>query len=179
MTARLRLLYPFLFAVVPLLNVLARSPGGSSLSDIGMLIALMLAACGVAYGIVALVARGRWPALVVPLVVLMVILWFYGISALMQAVPGAGGWVMVGAAAGLTVGIVWWLARRPRVLDKATTFLALTGLLLAGWMVMRAAVHGLRTREVVENSTLAHLLAQPFPSTHAVAAAGASLRRDV
>ena len=118
MTARPRLLYPFLFAVLPLLNVLARSPGGSSLSDVGLLIALMLVACGVVYGVVTLAARGRWPALVVPLVVLMVIVWFYGISALTrlahQAVPGAGSWAMVGTVAALTVGVVWWLARRPR-----------------------------------------------------------------
>ena len=183
MTAHLRFLYPFLFAILPLLNVLAWSPGWSSLSDIGLLIALMLAACGVAYGIVALAGRGRWPALVVPLVVLMIIVWFYGISDLSRlahrAVPGMGSWVLVGAVAALTVGVVWWLARRPLVLGKATTFLALTGLLLAGWMVVQATVHGLRTRGIVENSSLAERLAQPLARSHRVAAGGASPRRDV
>ncbi len=173
MTARLRFLYPFLFAVLPLLNVLAQKPGASSLSDIGLLIGLMLAACGVAYGMVALAARGRWPALAVPLIVLMIIVWFYGISDLSRAFPGMGSWVVVGAVAALTVGVVWWLARRPGLLDKATTFLALTGLLLAGWMVVQAAAHGLRTRGVVEKSALAARLTQPLATPHPVAAAGA------
>jgi hypothetical protein len=182
MTARLRLLYPFLFAVLPLLNVLARSPGGSSLSDMGLMIAAMFGACAALYGLVLLVGRGRLPKTMAALIVFLMIVWFYGYSALArwaQAVsPGGTGLVIVAGAMALTAGAAWWLARRPAALQRVTTFLALTGTLATGWMLTRATLHGMRTREVIARSALADQLAQRLPMP-AAAARDKAPHRDI
>ncbi|MGZ8398733.1 MAG: hypothetical protein ACXWWN_06830, partial [Gemmatimonadales bacterium] len=158
MTARLRLLYPFVFAVLPLLNVLSRNPGGSNLWDMSLMIAAMLAVCAVFYGLVMLLGRGRFQKPVVSLIVFLMIFWFYGYSPLAQSVPagapGAAGLAIVAAAAALTAGAAWWLARRPASLGWVTTFLALTCTLAAGWMLSRTALHAIRTRGATAQSAL-------------------------
>lgn len=183
MTVRLRLLYPFLFAVLPLLNVLARSPSGSSLSDMGLMIAAMLGACAVLYGLVLLVGRGRLPKTTASLIVFLVIVWFYGYSALarwaQEVSPGGVGLVIVAAAMALTAGVAWWLARRPAVLQRVTTFLALTGTLATGWMLIQATLHGVRTREVIAQSALARQLARPLPMPPASVPRDKALQRDI
>lgn len=165
MTPRLRLLYPFVFAVLPLLNVLARSPGGSNLGDMGLMIAAMLAVCAVFFGLVLLAGKSRVPGPMISLIVFFMIVWFYGYSPLAQSVqawaPGTRGLAMVAAVAALTAGAAWWLARRPAFLERATTFLALTGTLAAGWMLTLAALHGIRTRGATAQSALLQRLAQP------------------
>ena len=116
MTQRLRLLYPFLFAVLPILNILTRSPGESSMTDVAVVVGVMLAACALAYAIVALAARGRGSGLVAPLVVFAVLLWFYGYDAATswarRLAGGSLGHLVVALVALATVAIVWWLARR-------------------------------------------------------------------
>ena len=44
MTQRLRLLYPFLFVLIPLLSILTRSPGESALADVGVVAGIVLVA---------------------------------------------------------------------------------------------------------------------------------------
>jgi hypothetical protein len=183
MTARPRLLYPFLFAVLPLLNVLARSPGGSGLSDMSLMIAVMLGACAALYGLVLLLGRGRLPKTMASLIVFLTIVWFYGYSAFARwaqgVSPGGAGLVVVAAAMALTVGAAWWLARRPAALERVTTFLALTGTLATGWMLTRATLHGIRTREVITQSALARQLARPLPMPPAAALRDKALHRDI
>ena len=82
MMRRLRLLYPFLFVVLPILTVLTRNAGGSTLDDVATLMVVVLAACAAAYAMVALVSGRGWASPVVPLIVLAGILWFYAYQAL-------------------------------------------------------------------------------------------------
>ena len=183
MTARLRLLYPFVFAVLPLLNVLSRNPGGSNLWDMSLMIAAMLGVCAVFYGLVLLLGRGRLQKPVVSLIVFLMIFWFYGYSPLAQSVqagaPGAAGLAIVAAAAALTAGAAWWLARRPASLARVTTFLALTCTLAAGWMLSRTALHGIRTRGATAQSALVRRLSQPLSEPSARAPQHTALQRDI
>ncbi len=183
MIGRLRLLYPFVFAVLPLLNVLSRSPGGSDLWDMGLMIAAMLAMCGLLYGLVLLLVKGRLAKPVVSLIVFLIIFWFYGYSPLTQAVqagsPGMAALAVVAAAVALTIGMAWWLARRPAFLDRATTFLALTCTLVAGWMLAQAALHGFRARGATEESALVRRLGQPLAGSPASTPRAGSRQRDI
>jgi hypothetical protein len=183
MTGRLRLLYPFFFAVLPLVNVLARSPGGSSLSDMAILVGIMLAGCAVAYAVVAVLAGRRWSSPVVALIVLACILWFYGYSSLAlwarSISPRVLRLAVVAAAGGLTAAAVWWLARRPKYLERVTTFLALTGLLLVAWAGVQSIAHELHSRNVIRHSRLAQELAQPIATKPAATKAGERPRRDI
>jgi hypothetical protein len=169
MMRKLRLLYPFLFVMLPILNTLTRNPGGATLADVGWLIAVVLTACAVVYLLVALATGGRFANPLVPLVVVSGILWFYGYEAirsvyrLSRSTPApivvTGIAVIVAAAA--TVAGLWWLARRPAYLDRVTTFLTLMGLLLVGWSGVRVATDQLQARSEVRNSPLAKRLGQP------------------
>jgi hypothetical protein len=168
MHPRLKLWYPFLFAVVPILNTLTRNPGGSRLTDIGVVIGTLLLACAVGYLLVGAALGRRWSSPIVPLIVLAAILGCYGKSALGTGARRLGGGA---TAAGLvvllltlTVAGVWWLARRPRYLEKANTFFTLTGLLMVGWLGFRFAADQIRARSLVRHSVLAKELARPVGS---------------
>jgi hypothetical protein len=180
---RLRLLYPFLFAVLPLLNILSRSPGGSNLADMTLMIAAMLGVCAVCYGAVLLFGRGRLPKPVVSLIVFVLIFWFYSYSGLAHAVeggsPGVASLVIATSAVAVTAGLAWWLSRRPALLERVTTFLALTCTLAAGWMLIQTALHGIRTRDAVTQSALVRRLGQPYPARPASASRDSSSQRDI
>jgi hypothetical protein len=182
MTQRLRLLYPFFFAVLPILNILTRSPGESSMTDVAVVVGVMLAACALAYGIVALAARGRGSGLVAPLVVFAVLLWFYGYDAATswarRLAGGSLGPLVVALAVLATVAIVWWLARRARYLDRVTTFLALTGALLVGWSAAQVIRDQLRARRTIHDSVVAKELARPL-AVKGGTAQGEQPRRDI
>jgi hypothetical protein len=183
MTQRLRLLYPFLFVLLPILSILTRSPGESALEDVAVLAAVVLVCCAVLYGLVALVLRGRASRLVPPLVVLACILWFHGYDALsgwahrLGRGPAALGMLCI--AAGATMAAVWWLARRPRYLEKATTFLGLTGLLLVGWSSVQFVRDEIAARRTILNSSLARDLARPISPGSRVSSSGAEPNRDI
>lgn len=177
----LRLAYPFLFVVLPVLNILTRSPGESSRRDMTIVIATMLLGCGVVYGLVLVASRRRSPAPVVPLIVLAVITWFYayGLPAAwadrLLLPPPAG----VVAAAAVTVGLIWWLARRPGLLDPVTRFLGLTGLFLVIWLGGRVVRDQIRARRTIGHSALARDLARPLPPKHRAVSAGGAPVRDI
>lgn len=183
MTARLRLLYPFVFAVLPLLNVLSRNPGGSDLQDMGLMIAAMLGVCALFYGLVFLLGKGRLSKPLASLVVFLMIFWFYAYSPLAQSVragaPGAGGLALVATVMALTVGAAWWLAGQPAFLERVTTFLALTCTLAAGWMLSQTALHGIRTRGAGPQSALVQRLSQPVSQPAARTTQDTSPRRDI
>ena len=176
-------MYPFLFAVLPLLNVLAGSPGGSSLSDMGILVALVLAGCAVLYGVALLLIRGRLNPPVAPLFVFLTVLWFYCFITVsrwaQEALPGAPGLLVAGAIVAVTAAGAWWLSRRPALLDRAGTFLTLMGALLTVWFLSRAALHLIRTRDIAGRSALAAELSRPLPAPPVRLTAGAAEPRDV
>jgi hypothetical protein len=166
MTQRIRLLYPFLFVLLPILSILTRSPGESSIPDVVLIMLVMLGACGLVYLLAALVLGGRWTSPVVPLIVLAIVLWFYASDTLLgmaRRIPGVPTAITIVLAMLVTVAGIWWLSRRPAYLDRASTFFTLVSFLLVGWLGLRFLADELRARSAVRHSALARELAQPIP----------------
>ena len=65
--------------------------------------------------------------------------------------------------AGATLGIIWWLARRPALLDGAERFLTLTSGMLVAWFVLSIGVNEWRSAGAVGRSALVLRLAKPIP----------------
>lgn len=180
---RISLWYPFFFAVLPILSILTRNPGGSRLTDVAVVIGALLFGCAVLYLLVALILGGRWSNPVIPLVVLALIIWG-------NAKQRLGGWsyqlggeleavAVVGVPLALTVMGVWWLSRRPRYLAQVNTFLTLTGLTMVVWLGFRVAADVVHARSTVRHSVLARELAQPVRTKTATAAAAPAPVRDI
>jgi hypothetical protein len=184
---KLRLLYPFLFVILPVLNTLTRNPGGATLADVGWLVAVVLTACAVGYLLVALATGGRFANPLVPLVVVAGILWFYGYPAIRAVYRFSRGTpapiVVTGigviVAAGATFVALRWLARRPAYLDRVTTFLSLMGVLLVGWSGGQILVDQLRARSDVRNSPLAQQLGERPAAREAAARSGRGESPDI
>jgi len=171
--------YPFFFALVPILNILTRNPGGSRLDDIAVVMACALVVTGAVYLVAALALR-RAPRPLVPAVVLVLLLLIYGktvLGGLSRRVAGAPPAVMVAAVCAILLLALFWLARRPLALDRANTFFTLTGLLMVGWLGFRLVTDLVHARSVVKHSALAQQLAQPIPTNGSGAAR--SSQRDV
>ena len=184
MSSRWKLLYPFLFAVLPILAIINKNPGAANLPDIVVVIGTMLVGCAVVYGLVALAAgsRRRWsPG--VALIVLAVIVWFYWYDALIgwgrRLWPAAPPAAVLAIAGVITILGVWWLARRSRYIDRVSTFLTMTGLLMVAWSGAKLVKNLVHSRSVVRNSILAKKLARPIGLKHATAPAGGQARRDI
>jgi sulfatase-like protein len=184
-TSRLQLLYPFLFAVIPVLNILTQSPGGSNLGDSALIMAALLAGCAALYTLVVVATGGRWSNPVVPLIVFLVVLGFYGWDLLPESVHQLGRRtpvpIVVGVGVALllaTAGAVWWLARRPRALARVTTFLTLTAVLLVTVSCVQIVAAEIRTRRVMRSSELARELARPV-GENPTAATPQSSRPDI
>jgi hypothetical protein len=102
---------------------------------------------------------------VTPLLVLAGVMLFYGKSAvadltrMVSPIPPAAVIAVLLALLGLGV---WWLARRPQVLDRVNTFFALTGLVMAGWLGGRFIADLIHSRSLVHKSPLAAELAHPI-----------------
>jgi hypothetical protein len=180
---RLKLGYPFLFALLPILHTLTRNPGGSRLSDVGVVLAALLLACAIGYLLVGLVLGGRWSSPVVPLVVLAGVLWLNGKQTLGGWANRLGGGAMaalvVAIALVITVGLIWWLARRPRYLDQTNTFLSLTSLLMILWLGFGFATDQIRGRSAIQGSGLVKELAQPVLSRTQTSASSPASSRDI
>jgi hypothetical protein len=166
--SRLLLLYPFLFVVIPVLNILTQSPGGSDLGDSALVMSVLLAACAVLYAFVVVATGGRWSNPVVPLIVFLTVLSFYGWDLLPESVHQVGRRAPVLLVAGLGVllilavaGGVWWLARRPRALTRVGTFLTITGALLVTVSCVQILAAEIHARRVLRSSDLARELALP------------------
>jgi hypothetical protein len=164
---RLKLWHPVLFALVPILNTLSRNPGGSRPGDLVVVLAAVLVGSVLAYLFLAVMLRQRAPRGTIPLLVLVGVFLFYGKGVLgdltRQAAGAPPALVVTGLLVILGLG-VWWLARRPDWLDRVNTFLALTGVLMVGWLGARIVGNQLRSRSLVENSDLAAQLARPIKS---------------
>jgi hypothetical protein len=184
---RLRLLYPFLFVVLPVLNVLTRNPGGSIPSDVVTLLVILLAACALAYVLVALVFRRGLIDPLVPLIVLAGLLWFYAYPMfrsfyrVARATPAP---VLVGIVVVMLLGLatiagIWWLARRPLYLDRLTTFFALTGVLLVGSSGFHVIADQIAARRSLRQSQLVRELAAPVSRSGGRSPAAEEPRRDI
>jgi Sulfatase len=167
MRPRVTVVYPFLFVLLPILSILTRSPGESSLPDVAVVFAVMLGACAVVYALVALVLGRKWGSPVAPLIVLAAVLWFYATDTVLAmarrfspTVPISGSIVLAVLA---TMLVVWWLARRPAYLNRASTFLTLVGFLLVGWLGFRFVADEFRAQSAIRHSSLAAELARPVP----------------
>lgn len=187
MMRRLKPLYPFLFVILPILNVLTRNPGGSTLADSVELMGAMLVGFAVLYGAAALVLRGRVEIAAIPLAMLAAILWFYAYVPLRGAYHFARGSSLrvaatalaVVALAGATLAVVGWLGRRPRLLERVNTFFAITGLLLVSFSVVRIVADQLQARSRLRASALARELARPIEPNQAAPARDGKPRRDI
>lgn len=166
---RLALLYPFLFVVLPILNILSRNPGGSTLADGGSLMLFMVTLWAVLYGVVAFALRQHRSRAIAPLIILALIVWFYAYPAVRSAFHGSRKSpaelalvvVAVGGLALATAAVIGWLARRPRHLPRVNTFLAMTGLFLVAFAGVRVVTSQLRARAQVRASALARELGAP------------------
>jgi hypothetical protein len=164
---RLKLWHPVLFALLPVLNTLSRNPGGSQPADVLVVLGTLLIASVAGYLLVAAVLRARAPRGIVPLVVLVGVFLFYGKSILGGLTREASGvppvLLLVILLAAVSLGI-WWLARRTDLLDRVNTFLALTSVLMVGWLGARLVANQFRSRSILQNSALAAQLARPIKS---------------
>src|SRR3954453_6675891 len=179
MIGRLKPWYPFFFALVPILNILTRNPAGSRLDDIAVVMACALIITGAVYLVAALTLR-RAPRPLVPAAVLAVVLLVYGKTALgglSRRVAGAPPVVVLAGVCVILLLGLFWLARRPGVLDRANTFFTLTGLLMVGWLGFRLITDLLHARSVVQRSVLTPQLPRPIPV--GVSSAAKSVQRDV
>jgi hypothetical protein len=167
MTRRPARFYPFLLAVVPVLHMAANNPGWSTVDDLAAISVTLLAGCGIVYGLAALVSRGRWGGRLPPLVVLGAVLWFWGYVTVVDLVGRRGNvathLVVFPLGIAATLGLGWWLLRRPSVLDRVATFLTLTGGLLVGWSALSIGVAHLRSARALRQSAVVRRLAEPIP----------------
>jgi hypothetical protein len=183
MMDRLKLGYPLLFAVLPILYTLNRNPGGSRLSDVGVVIAALLVACALGYVLVGLALGGRWSSPVIPLVVLAGVLWLNAKQTLSGWSTRLGGGAMalpvVAIPLVITITLIWWLARRPRYLEQTNTFLFLTSLLMIIWLGFGFATDQIRGRSAIQHSALVKELARPVRTNTQTRASSAASQRDI
>ncbi len=164
---RLTLLYPFLFAILPILHMASGNVSKYRTEDLVVVLGASLAACGVMYAVVVLVLRvTRYgSAQLAPLIVLVPVLAFFNYRMSSRWLVGQIGHVLCIALGLLTiVTILGWLARRPYHLNKLSIFLTLTGsilVVLSGGKIVAGELHGRRT---IERSALAKELARPIRS---------------
>ncbi|MGH7499958.1 MAG: hypothetical protein ACREL3_14040, partial [Gemmatimonadales bacterium] len=160
-------LYPFLMAILPVLHLVASSPGESALDDLAVVIAVVFAGCGIVYGLSALALRGRWGGRLPPLVASAGVLWFWGYVHVADLVGHRGSVathaVLMPLGLAATLAFLWWIVRRPLVLDRAETFLTLTSAMVCGWSVLSIGLSELRGARVVHESALVRRLSRPIP----------------
>ncbi|MGH7525989.1 MAG: hypothetical protein ACREMX_04730 [Gemmatimonadales bacterium] len=169
MTSRVSHLYPFLFAMVPVLHLAAINPGESTLGDLLVVLLAVLVGCALVYAVAALVLRGRGSALPA-LVTFIGVLFFFGLRERAHVLLAP-----VFLVAGVPV--VRGLVRRPPLLERLSSLLTLTGGLLVVWSAGGDVSNRLRANESVKASALVRRLARPIAT---VTSAGAvQPRRDI
>jgi hypothetical protein len=164
MTWRITHIYPFLFAIIPVMRIVAAYPGWAQLDDVAVVLAAVLAACGVVYGLILLATRrrgGRLP----PLVLLGVVIGFWAYTRVATFVEQRSSFshpVLFPLWVAATVGMIWWLVRRPALLDRAETFLTLTSGMLLGWFVLSIGAAEYRSARALRQSAVVRRLAEPI-----------------
>jgi hypothetical protein len=156
--------YPFLFAVVPVLRLVAAYPGWADMDDVAIVTAAVLAGFGVAYGLVLLATRRRGRRLA-PLILFGTVLafWVYvRVAVAVEHRTSISHPVLLPLWVAGTAGLIWWLARRPVLLDRAETFLTLTSGILVGWFALSIGISEWRSARTLRDSPLVHRLAAPI-----------------
>jgi sulfatase-like protein len=160
---RMKFLYPFLFAIIPILHVASRNPGYATGKDIATSLAFAVLGCAVVYAITAGVLRRAAP--VTALLVFLLVLAFYAVVPLAEAAVNAvgrfGGLALLVILGGTAAALFWRQARRPGSLERLSSFLALSGLFLVVWLSGRIVRDQLRARSAIAHSALVRALAQP------------------
>ncbi len=164
MTWRITHIYPFLFAIIPVVRLVEAHPGWAELGDAAVVVATVVAACGLVYGLTLLATRRRGQRLP-PLVLLGVVLGFWAyvrVARFVEQWTSFSHPVLLPLWAAATVGMIWWLVRRPALLDQAERFLTLTSTILVAWFVLSIGVAEWRSARAVRQSTLVRQLAEPI-----------------
>ena len=158
--------YPVLFVLVPILNFAANNPDQFGPRDLFPLAGLVVAGCLAVYAITALVLRGRAPEGLPPFIALLAVVWFFGYRQVVQRVDPDGSspphLLLVTLGLALTVAIVWWVRRRPILLDGVGRYTTLMGVLLLGWSSVQIASGWRQGRSAIAQSALARDLARPI-----------------
>ncbi len=179
MTARAAKAYPFLVALIPILNYAANNPDQYGMWDLAFLLALTAAMCGVVYAIAWAVSRGRAAPGLPAFVTLLFVVWFFGYRRAAGYLTGDPAdpphFVLVPAGLLLCAVLVWWMHRRQGLLDGLGRFLSLMTALLVGWSAFQVGRGWVRGEEMVAQSGLARELARPIEGPAAVSGP----RRDV
>lgn len=161
-----RRLYPLLFAVLPFVHVVATNPGQSRLRTLALVVVALWGGFGLLYLLVARALRGRDSAPLTPLIVLAAVAWFYLDPLAKRLIDRATGasvslLVPIPLALLLSAGVLVWLGRRPRIRDGAHAVLAMMGLLLIVWSVIRIGLNEIRAHRAIATSALVADLAAP------------------
>jgi hypothetical protein len=164
MTWRITHTYPFLFAVIPVLRLVVENPGWMEVDDAAVITATVLAACGVVYGLALLATRrrgGRLPPLILFGAVLA--FWVYvRVASFVEHRSSVSHPVLFPLWAAATVGSIWWLVRRPALLDRAERFLTLTSGILVAWFLLSIGVAEHRSSGSVRDSAVVRRLTEPI-----------------
>ena len=164
---RLTQLYPFLFAILPILHMASGNIGKYRIEDLVVVLGSFLAACGIVYALVAAALRvtGRGRMRLAPLIVLVPVLAFFNYRMFSRWLPGQFGHLLSISIALLVIGtIVAWLAKRPHYLDKLNTFLTLSSTILVVHSLGKIIAGELHGRRTIERSVLVKQLARPIRS---------------
>src|SRR5690349_4955582 len=160
---RLKHLYLFLFAIIPILNVVSRNPGYAAGTDVLILLGAMLVACAVLYALLLVVVRGF--ASLASWILALGVLGFYGLAPLIRVLRDSVGWVgglaLVVAGLGAIALMSWRLIRNRAGLERVGSFLTLSGCLVAASLLTQISVHAIHARSAIARSPLARRLAQP------------------
>jgi hypothetical protein len=159
-------LYPFLFALVPILYLAARNTDQFAFGALAVMLGIALAGCGLVYALAALATAGRGPAALPPFVAALGVAWFFGYPRAARLLSGEGMQpahaILIPAGLALLAALLWWIRRRERLLEGLGRFLTLTGALLVGWSTVQIGAGWLRGRSPVTGSALARELARPI-----------------
>ena len=157
--------YPFLIAFVPILNYAANNPDQYAMRDLVFLLVVTAGACAVVYALAALAARGRAAPGLPAFVTLLYVAWFFGY----RRVAGMVGdpahpqhLVLVPAGLALSVALVWWVGRRPALLDGLGRFLTVMSALMVAYSSVQVGRGWVRGEDMIAESTLARELAKPI-----------------
>jgi hypothetical protein len=170
LSARLLVLYPFLYAAVRVLHLADENAGAYSLGDLLLILAVTSAVVGAIWAVVTLAMRAAKARGNGQLVALITFLLVLGLSA-REPVRSLGiqrplePWhiasaVTVAVAAAL---LVWWSSRNPHRLHAMSVFLTLTWTLLTLRMILGIALDRIQARNAVSRSELARQLIRPIP----------------
>ena len=174
--------YPVLFAVVPVVTLAADHIGQFYMSDLLTLVGVSAAtALGMWIVLRALPWKGDRSAVAALIAFFGVFLLFYLFplaEVVGRALPvGRYRWIVLSIAVASTIAL-WWIARRPTVVAKATVFLSIMGVILVIQASVRLGIGLARGASFIEESELVLDLRQPFPMQESALTASAP-QRDV